>query len=145
MNFWASSQLLCLFLSKLMLWEMVCRGNPGLPMSCVPWGTSADVPSPAPLTAREGRKVMPGTSGSCPRDVLVYWGVMQSLQRKSEEKQGAEGWLCSLSDPLVGHRAREGAVHIPSTQWDLTATLLFSRSRSSKPLPASISCSVLCR
>lgn len=98
------------------MWKMVCRDNLGLPMSSVPGGASADVPSPAAMTAKEGRKVMPGTSGRCSRDLLAYWGLMQSLQGKSEEKQGAEGWLCSLSDPLVGHRAGEGAVHIPSTQ-----------------------------
>lgn len=99
-----------------MLWEMVCKDNPELPMRSVPGGASADVPSSAALTAREGRKVMPGTSGRCSRGVLVYWGLMQSLQGKSEEKQDAEGWLCSLSDPLVGQRAREGAVRVPSTQ-----------------------------
>lgn len=68
---------------------MVCRGNPGLPMSSVPEGASADVPSSAATTAGEARKVMPGTSGRCSGRVLVYWGLMQSLQGKSEEKQGA--------------------------------------------------------
>lgn len=54
-----------------MMWKMVCRDKPGLPMSSVPRGVSADVPSPAAVTAREGRKVMPGTSGRCLR---VYGG-----------------------------------------------------------------------
>lgn len=91
-----------------MLWEIVCRDSMRVPMRSVPFGASADVSSPAALMARKVRKIMPGTSERCPRDVFVYWGMMQSLQMKSEKNEGVEGWPYSLSDPLVGHSGKGG-------------------------------------
>lgn len=99
--------MLWLFLSKLTRWEMVCRENPVVPMWSVLFSASADVFFPAALMARKVRKMMPGTSERCPRDVFVYWGMMQALQVNSEKKEGIEGWPYSLSDPPVGH-SRKG-------------------------------------
>lgn len=54
-----------------MLWEMVCRDNSGVPMRSVPFDASTNVSSSAALTARKVRRMMPGTSEKCPRDVFV--------------------------------------------------------------------------
>jgi len=89
---------------------MVCRNNPGAPIRSVLFGASADVASTAAEMTRKVRKMIPGTSVRCPRDVFVYLGLMQPLQVKSEENEGVEGWLYSWSDPPVGHSGRGGCL-----------------------------------
>lgn len=91
-----------------MLWEVVCRANPGVPRRSVLFGASVDVSSPAVLMAGKVRKMMPGTSERYPRDVYMYWGMTQSLEVKREQNKGVEGWLYHVSDPPAGHSGEGG-------------------------------------
>lgn len=75
----------------------------------------------------------------------VYQGMIELLQVMSEKNRGCRGMAMQLGLTSRSQWKRKLLYYCLGTKWGLITVLLFSCSRSFKVLPASVSCSVLCR